>query len=179
MDNDELDFYEQLDKCREKLLILKNANEIELLDSNDIPLRVAQYFIKNCAYWDHPTGRWVQAPKHSERIKNGGFGYELCFGGNYFLVGLAVARCVNTVTDLLDKLEQKYMDDFSDFDYEELLSDLFLNVRGAVANVDGHEYKGYYPIDGHDMIFGTQAISVRQFVGIVTATTEISKMSKY
>lgn len=166
MDDEDLDFEEQIEKCRENLLILKTPG--------GIPLRIAQFFIEHSAYWCHPSAGWVRAPKHSKRIENGHFGYELRFGGNYFLVGLAIDRCVNTASHLLDLFE-----DGDQYSYEDLLSKLFLNVRGAVANNDGDEYRGYYPIEGNDMIFGTQSIDVRDFVGIVTATSKIAKMYKF
>jgi hypothetical protein len=39
-------------------------------------------------------------------------------------------------------------------------SSLQKQVSGAVANSNGHEYDGYYPIDGQDLTFGAQAIDV-------------------
>jgi len=166
MNDEDLDFEDQIEICREKLLILKTPK--------GIPVRIAQYFIEHSAYWNHPSAGWVGAPKHSERIEYGHFGYELKFGGNYFLVGLAINRCVNTVSNLLDLFE-----DGDEYSYEELLRKLFLHVRGAVANNDGNEYRGYYPIEGNNMIFGTQLINVKDFVGIITATSEIAKMYKF
>ena len=166
MDAIDLDFYEQIEKCREGLDILKTEN--------GVPLRIARFFIKHSAYWDHPTAGWVRAPKHSERIENGHYGYQLRFGGNYFLVELAIARCVDEVVKLLDLFENG-----GEYPYEELREKLFLHVRGAVANNDGYEYRGYYPITDNDMIFGTQSIDVKDFVGIITATSEILKMYKF
>lgn len=36
-----------------------------------------------------------------------------------------------------------------------------MHILAAVANNDGYEYDGYYPIDGRDMMFGEQSIDVK------------------
>ncbi|MDO9269773.1 MAG: hypothetical protein Q7T96_11780 [Methylobacter sp.] len=152
------------DECREKLSILENTSGVQL--------HVATFMIEHCAYWDHPKAGWIQAPKHAQRISNGSYGYQISFGANYFLVSLAISRCVNTISDLIDSWE------ILGFGYsmQELREKLELHVRGAVANSDGCEYKGYYPIHGNRIIFGTQAIDVKDFVGIVIATSKISQI---
>jgi len=166
MNDEDLDFEEQIEQCREKLLILKTPN--------GVPLRIGQFFIEHSAYWNRPFSGRISAPKHSKRIEYGNFGLELRFGGNYFLVELAIDRCVNTVSHLLDLFAVG-----EEYSYELLLEKLRLDVRGAVANYDGNEYRGYYPIVDNNMVFGTQSIDVKDFVGIVTATSEIYRMYKF
>jgi len=136
-----MEFDEQLDECRENLLILK--------DISGVSLYTAQFFIEHSAYWNHPSAGWVSAPGHYLNIEYDSYGFELRFGANYFLVGLAVERCVSTVSHLLDLFELG-----DEYSYEKLIEKLYLNVRGAVANNDGNEYRGYYPIQGNSMIFG-------------------------
>jgi hypothetical protein len=80
--------------CGERLLILKT--------SKGVPKNVAEFFIEHCAWWDHPSVGWTRAPKYSQRIEWGNYGWEVRFGGNIFLVGLAIERCVEMVQNLLD-----------------------------------------------------------------------------
>ena len=167
MDERPLDLEEQLEECREKLHILRTADGF-------VSLRIAQSFIKHCAYWDHPAGGIVSAPKHLERIVAGESGWELQFGGNYFLIELAIDRCVATVSHLLELFA-----DHEAYPYRELVKKLHLNVRGAVANNEGEEYEGFYPAKGKYMFFGTQVIDVEFFAGIVVATSKIKKMYKF
>jgi hypothetical protein len=65
--------------CREKLLLLKT--------SKGVPQNVAEFFIERCVWWDHPSVGWTRAPKYSQRIEWGNYGWEVRFGGNIFLVG--------------------------------------------------------------------------------------------
>jgi hypothetical protein len=153
-------FYE----CREKLLILQ--------DKTGVQLHAARFIIQKCAYWNHPSAGCVNAPKHSERIINGRFGYEISFGANYFLVGLAISRCVNTISALNDSWQEHD----SGYSLQVLIEKLNLHIRGAVANNDGCEYKGYYPIDANRIIFGTQAIDVKMFAGIIINTSKIAQI---
>jgi hypothetical protein len=155
---------DKFDDCREKLLILESSTGVQL--------DAVKFIIQQCAYWDHPKSGWVKAPKHAERIENGRYGYEISFGANYFLVGLAINRCVKTLSSLIDSWEEND----TGYSMQLLAAKLKLHIRGAIANNDGCEYKGYYPIDGNRIIFGTQAIDVNNFVGIVIATSKIAQI---
>ncbi|MFN3901881.1 MAG: hypothetical protein ACK4ML_16150 [Alishewanella aestuarii] len=166
MDTEISTFEEQLDECRTKLIILCAFGNVRF--------QISHFFIEHSAYWNHPKAGWVRAPKHADRMETGPYGQQVRFGGNYFLVELAIKRCASTVADLLVRFENG-----NEYSYEDLVKKLYLNVRGAVANHDGNEYDGYYPISGNDLVFGTQSIDVRDFVGIVTATTKISKLYNY
>lgn len=166
MDNEHLDFDEQHERCREKLLILKGPGGVSL--------SIAQFFIKHSAYWDHPSAGLVNTPKHANNITHGRFGHQLRFGGNLFLIETAIKRCVYTVGVQLDSFE-----DGDVCSNVRLVQKLKLCVRGAVANNDGNEYSGYYPATGNYMMFGTQAINLQDFIGIVTATSEVGRMYKF
>jgi len=154
----------KFNECREKLLILENKNGVQLY--------VAIFMIEHCAYWNHPKAGWVNAPKHAQRISNGSYGYQISFGANYFLISLAISRCVKTISDLIDSMELLDLG----YSMESLIDKLNLHIRGAVANNDECEYKGYYPIHGNKIIFGTQAIDVKDFVGIIIATSKIAQI---
>lgn len=136
-----------------------------------VQFQTAYQFVEHCAYWCHPKAGWVSAPKHANRMQNGQFGYEVRFGANYFLVELAIVRCADTISDLIKRFETGNY-----YPYEELERRLYLNVRGAVANADGNEYSGYYPIQGRDMVFGTQSIDVQNFIDLVIQTSKIKRL---
>ena len=76
-----------------------------------------------------------------------------------FLIGKAAERCNNEVNKYIDVSVQGDIPDL-----EELKSILKMHIRGAVANNDGYEYEGYYPLEGQDMMFGAQSIDVKDGV---------------
>jgi hypothetical protein len=146
--------------CRDGLRIL-GADE-------SVRYEIAHHFVTHTAYWDHPKGGWVQAPKHAERIVEGPYGWELSFGANCFLVGLALKNCIIAVSCFLREVE---IDERPH--YPSLLYDLKQCVRGAVGNHQGERYSGCYPEHGEFMLFGTQGIHLPSFTGIVAATARL------
>jgi len=46
----------------------------------------------------------------------------------------------------------------------------------AVANNDGYEYEGYYPLEGQDMMFGAQSIDVKDGVKYVLQKSGITEL---
>lgn len=159
-------FEDQINECHAKLATLCIFGYVKF--------PISHFFIENSAYWNHPRAGWVRAPKHANRMVAGPYGQQVRFGGNYFLVELAIKRCASTVGDLLRRFENG-----NEYPYEDLVRKLYLDVRGSVANNDGNEYQGYYPISGNDLVFGTQSIDVKDFVGIVTATSKVAHLYKY
>lgn len=161
---DEVDTNSQIEQCRKKT---------EILEKNGVSLTIAQFFIEKCAMWDHPTGRWVHAPKHARRIVNGRYGWEVEFGANKFLVGRAIQKCTIFIRDLINKVELGeviYRDDIS--------SRLNLIISGSVSNYEGEIFDGYYSIELGLLRFGTQGIDVGEFKSYIIGTTEINKFAK-
>lgn len=161
---DKIAFKKQLDDCRKQILILKPADRV--------PLRIAKFFIEHTAYWDHPSGSLVKAPKHAENITDGENGWELKLGGNSFLIEYAIDSSIR----LLNKVLDSFLKDNPICTYNELNDRLILIVRGAVANNNGCKYNGYYPCYGSNIFFGTQVINIKNFVGIILATIKIEKI---
>ena len=144
-----------------------------LVVNGRVPLGVAQRVISNSAWWyGHPKGP-VRAPKHYERISNGIHGLELEFGANYFLVETAIRRVFNIINDLVNTVESTGKKGSNSF----LRLHMIATIEGAVANFNGDEYDGFYDsIDGF-MIFGTQAISVNDFVNTICDFTEVYRIT--
>ena len=121
-----------------------------------IPRYVAEQFIRASAWWlTHSSGQAVRAPRHADRMYLSDHGWAVDFGANTFLVGKAIERC----RDALDK----FLDDASSIglpSLEDVKKTLKRHISGAVANVDGNEYEGYYPISDEDLVFGAQSIDV-------------------
>jgi hypothetical protein len=159
-------YSDDIGECRDGLLILQKPN-------TGVSLHVANFMIERCTYWNHPKAGWVNAPKHAERIKKSHYGYEINFGANCFLVELAVKRCVSEVSKYLDLFED---DPYSTDTLDDLRALLKHHVSGAVANVDGAEYRGFYPMQGNKMVFGTAAIDAQKFAGIIVATSKIQQL---
>ncbi len=159
-------YSEEIEECRDGLLILQKPN-------TGVSLHIANFMVERCTYWNHPKAGWVNAPKHAQRMKKGHLGYEINFGANCFLVELAVKRCVAEVSKHLDLFEEDY---YSVATLDDLRSKLKRHISGAVANVDGAEYRGYYPTQGNKIVFGTSAIDIQKFAGIIVATSKIKEL---
>ena len=132
-------------------------------------LEVAVEAIRNSAYWyGHPHGP-ARAPRHADRIVDGRHGWEIEFGANTFLVGLAISRCMARIEEAANVAAEIG----SPVNERDLRGCLELDVRGAVANFDGNEYLGLYDAGDGFMHFGTQAIHVASFVATVCDRAQI------
>ena len=159
---DEL-FIQELVELRERLAekqksaIRKIHRQKPWLRRNEIiPLDIAKKFIRATAWWlTHYSGKPVRAPGHADRIYKSHHGWAVDFGANTFLVGKAIERCRNVINDYLDEAANGRIPLKS-----EVIASLKRQISGAVANIDGYEYAGYYPIDDRDLVFGAQSIDV-------------------
>lgn len=141
---------------KQRLIVNKLKRESPWLKREEtIPLEVAKSFIRNTAWWiGHPSGP-VKAPKHATRIYESHHGWAIDFGANTFLVGKAIERCKNKINDFFEQAANGQLPLKTD-----VKNALKHQVSGAVANNDGYEYAGYYPIESRDLVFGTQSIDV-------------------
>jgi hypothetical protein len=143
---------------------------VQQLSTNGlIELEVAQEFIRESAYWDHPNGSLVRAPKHAENIydyNNNYYKNNYCwavnFGVNTFLVSLAIYRCQEALLAFLEKAECGNI-----MSKLQLRENLKLIVQGAVSNHHGGEYRCYPANNNNCMMFGTQAINISNFVDLI------------
>ena len=151
--------------------LISNLRKSNLLLSRkeSIPKEIAMEFIKASAWWElHPSGP-VQAKNHANNIYDSHFGWSLAFGANTFLVGLAIQRCVETIN--------KFLDEFSLGKIplkESLYDELKNSISGSVANSNGYEYSGYYPVIDGKMMFGTHAIYVEDAIKYMINQTNIA-----
>ncbi len=138
--------------------IVKNirSDNSWLVYHDEIPLDLAEKFVMSSAWWHtHSSGRPVRAPRHADRIYKSSRGWALDFGANTFLISTAIERCSIEINNALDHTTSE-----GDMDLHELKEKLKLHISGAVANHEGYEYEGYYPLEGNDMMFGAQSIDV-------------------
>lgn len=138
---------------------------VQQLSTNGlIELEVAQEFIRESAYWDHPNGSLVRAPKHEENIYdyNNNYCWAVNFGVNTFLVSLAIYRCQEALLAFLEKAECGNI-----MSKLQLQENLKLIVQGAVSNHHGGEYRCYPANNNNYMMFGTQAINISNFVDLI------------
>lgn len=148
--------------CREGLRILGTAEHVSY--------EIAHHFIQHTAFWDHPSGSWVRAPKHADRLEEGEHGWEVPFGANRFLVARALRFCIGDVECFLREVEIDERPSYSWLCYE-----LRQCVRGSVGNHLGDIYGGRYPEHGDFMLFGTQGIHLPSFVQIVVLTARLPR----
>lgn len=123
-----------------------------------VPLEDAQEFVRQTAYWDHPKAySYVRAPRHAERVYMHSLGWAVDFGENTFLPGLAICRCNSAMAQVFRELE-----DGSVRFREDAIGRLRSAISGSVANGDGQEYAGCYPMDGPYLRFGNQLINANR-----------------
>jgi len=153
----------QPEEQKKEVVNAARARVQQLSAHGEIELELAQEFIRESAYWDHPTGSLVRAPKRAERIYKDKNNYWVVdFGSNSFLAGPAIYRCQEALLEFLEEAER------GDVMPRPLLREkLELIVRGAVANHEGEEYRGGYPVDNNCMMFGNQAINISDFVDLI------------
>lgn len=144
---------------------------MKLSEHGEVERSLAEEFIRESAYWDHPTAnRFVRAPRHTDRIYGYKNNWRIDFGANTFLIGHAIYRCQQTLLEFLDRYAYGYVISLAEI--REKLKD---NVLGAVANSEGYEYEGYYSaVDNDYMRFGTQAININDFVNLVLSKVQLN-----
>lgn len=161
---------DELISLREKL-VKKNkltADRIRsekpwLVRVEEVPLELAKDFVRSTAWWHtHSSGQPVRARKHADRVFISSHGWSIEFGANTFLVGKAISRCGEEINKFIEVAVSGDIPEIND-----LKSRLRLHIRGAVANHDGNEYDGYYPVEGPDMMFGAQSIDVEDGVNFL------------
>jgi hypothetical protein len=153
----------QQEEQKKEVVKAARAKVQQLSAQGEVELELAKEFIRESAYWDHPSGSLVRAPKHAERIYSHRNNWVLDFGANLFLVGTALYRCQQALLEFLEKAESGDV-----MPKSQLRENLELIVRGAVANHEGDEYDGCaFPMHNNFMIFGNQAINIYDFVNLI------------
>jgi hypothetical protein len=172
-------FIEELVELRERLA-KKNTAVVRQIKSRHpwlkrketIPLDMAKRFIRATAWWlTHSSGSPVPAPGHADRIYKSEHGWAVDFGANTFLVGVAIERCRSAVNKYLDLAAAGEIPALGD-----LKAELKQHISGAVANADGYEYEGYYPITGTELVFGAQAIDVEDGAKFIVSEAGVSDL---
>ncbi|MCC5795435.1 MAG: hypothetical protein JJT85_11995 [Chromatiales bacterium] len=93
------------------------------------------------------------------------------FGANTFLVGKAIERCTIAINEFLDVTASGQVPTRT-----EVAAAIKKHVSGAVANVEGHEYSGYYPVDNQDLVFGAQSIDVADAASFMIKESGIAEL---
>ncbi|MEG4287197.1 hypothetical protein QUB68_29245 [Microcoleus sp. A006_D1] len=152
----------QPEEQKKEVINATRARVQQLSTYGVIELELAQEFIRESAYWDHPSGSLVRTPKRAERIYKYQNNYwAVDYGSNSFLVAPAIYRCQQALLKFLEEAERGDV-----MPRPQLREKLELIVRGAVANHEGDEYR-CYPVDNNSMMFGNQAINISDFVDLI------------
>lgn len=161
----------------EKNLVLKTNRIKAMLESKipnlkQIPKYLAERLVKDSAYWyGHPKGK-VRAPKHADNVVLGPIGWEVEFGANKFLIGMAIEQSKKCV---LRHIEDSVSKDVS-VNRLILTDELNRIVRGAVSNYQDEVYMTLWGVsDGH-MRFGTQSICLKDFTSSFIEMFEIGSL---
>jgi hypothetical protein len=118
---------------------------------------LARRFIRESAWWLTHFHKPVPAPKHADRMYMSQHGWAVDFGANSFLVEKAIERCRKEL-----ERQQARADAGEVVPRSEIKEELEKVISGCVANSNGQEYSGYYPIRRSDrtLVFGAQGIGV-------------------
>jgi hypothetical protein len=137
-------------------LVAEGAREI-VRQELEREKKTAEEFIRSTAWWlTHSSFRAVRAPRHADRLFYlPDHGWAVDFGANSFLVGKAIERCKMVLDRSRDEAAAGQVVSRSDIEAR-----LKQAISGAVANSNGEEYGGCYPIRNGRLKFGAQAISV-------------------
>ena len=139
-----------------------------------VAFMVAQRLIADSAYWyGHPHGP-AKAPKHADRVTTGAYGWEVPFGANSFLVGVAIKGCCETAERALRQVEASG----SKGGAPRLRAELELDVRRAVANHAGEQFPHFWAVTNGHMLFGVQSIHLGEFVDSVWTLLRLELVTK-
>jgi len=126
-----------------------------------VSLELAKSFVRRSAWWhSHPSGP-VRAPAHAKRITSINGEWQVSFGANSFLVSRAIFHASFSLRKYIDGWEAGEPENAAS-----VVTLLRLHVNGSVAGYNGSRMNSY-PMQGNDMMFGTQSIDVRDFVRVL------------
>ncbi|CAI4031377.1 hypothetical protein DNFV4_01803 [Nitrospira tepida] len=111
----------------------------EFGEAGAVPPPLAQRLIEASAWWLHHPQSPTRAPGFSERVVRGPHGWEVEFGGNYFLVERAILLSKRSISDALERAVVSS----STIDGTRLRKRLNACVRESVAKSNHEEYDYY------------------------------------
>jgi hypothetical protein len=117
--------------------------------------QVAIRFVRASAWWLTHARKPVRAPGHADRLQMSQHGWAVEFGANSFLVGKAIERGNEFLNRCREEASTGQI--ISRADVEAKLKRI---ISGCVANSNGDEYGGHYPIRNETLEFGAQGIGV-------------------
>jgi hypothetical protein len=135
----------------------------------EIDRSVAVGVVKASAWWlTHSSGKPVRAPGHAYRLDQHQWGWSVEFGANHFLVGRAVQRSALIIRDVVAlSLEGKT-------NLSQELDKITSVLPTCVANFQMVEYD-YYPSERGRLVFGAQAIDIKDFGRFLLQTAGINR----
>jgi hypothetical protein len=115
----------------------------------------AKRFVRASAWWLTHARKPVRAPGHADRLRVSHHGWAVEFGANSFLAGKAIERGRDFLNQCREAAATGKIVQRSDVE-----SELKKIISGCVANSNGDEYGGHYPIRNDTLEFGAQGIGV-------------------
>jgi hypothetical protein len=150
--------------------LLKKVDD--LTKNGQVSKAILATSIEKSAWWlAHPSGP-VRAPKHAERIKGPETRRVLEYGANTFNVSEAFLLCMKEMKAFLQS--NRTTPNFDKQFLPKLRQKLDDAVCRSVYSSAGCRYTKY-PMDENKMIFGTQAINVKEFVDYVLEIIPIDR----
>lgn len=146
-----------------------------LYGSTKVPYAAVHDLVARSAWWiRHPSSdQPVRAKRHADRLDYDGEFWRVGFGGNSFLPELLIQRSRSVFTSHLNSvLEGNELN-------EDLLADQLKAIATrCVSNHEGELYNGSYPLQGEDMVFGTQSIDVHDIARTLVGWSGINSLSR-
>ena len=144
-------------------ILLKHLDAIAVGKNKQHLKRTATHFIEKSIWWLTHTSGPVRAPGHAKHIQYPKNMPILPLGANTFNVGQSLLRCRNIIQDFLKK-NMSTPKHITKSSLPEIRENLVVAIRSSVSNFQGQEYEQYSSMEGNEMIFGANAINVKDFI---------------
>jgi len=168
--------FRQRENKRERIeKFIRNVREKAPWLSGDsiIPKELARRFVERSVWWPyHPEYGYVRAPGHAKNLYDHAVhGWAIDFGNNTFLVGRAIDRCGWHLNLCLEEASSGAIGSL-----DAVKAYMKYILSGAVANCDGLEYEGDYPVVDDELRFGAAIVDLTDAINFILEETGIQEL---
>lgn len=162
----------KLIEAREKHANFLYSRNLWLDTEQPVPSIMARALVSASAWWlRHPSGSPARTPGHSKHVYCRGIDLVIDFGGNTFLPGRAIIFSRKILNDQINSLVKG-----EKYSRKSLVSRLKSVIQTCVSNHAGEIYQGQYPMEGDDLVFGSNSIDVKDAANYLIDRSELESL---
>ena len=164
---------EGIEKCR---IALDSLGTPEGL----VPREIAERFIRESAWWDHPSAGNVRARRHAHRIYGSESDWKIDFQSNTtFYVGKAITRCRQRISEFLDRSTPENFGSFNDLKLQLRYAIYHPLTSSAIEFGYCWDKDIYYSYgDDFELGFGNQLIKTSDFIRTIFDIVPLKQLRK-